>query len=423
MQNLEIRDELYRNIHKVKPSWWMNWGISIIVLFLIIIVTLSNFIRYSDTVIAEVRFMSVSPSVTIPSKVSTSIYNINVKDKGHVKKGDILLSFQNNAITKDILEVKHNLRSIKKQNYSSFYFQELNKNYELGDIQMKCDELLDALYEYIEIVEYNKFDNKIKNIKKEKKILETKQTYLKNLTDLNSDLNLILNQEKDIDSVLYTKEVISSSKLHKTLKDYINNQKTFENHYLSLNQNNLELYRLNNSIEELQESKRDNIHRIELKIQKCINQILILIKSWEDKFLIIAPINGTLNYLQPLNKNLFIQNESMLFTITPSITEHFAQLKIPFIGAGKIIKGQKVNIKINDYPYHEYGVLIGHIDKIANVANENHYIGQVSLENYPYTNYMKKIDIHENSTAIAEIIVSKRSLLERIFEKIIYVFN
>lgn len=100
-----------------------------------------------------------------------------------------------------------------------------------------------------------------------------------------------------------------------------------------------------------------------------------------------------------------------------------AQIKIPFAGAGKIKTGQKVHVKLNDYPYNEYGIVTGRIEKISNVANKDFYLGKVALDNYKITDYKKKITIKENTMGIAEIITEDRSWLGRLFEKVIYVFT
>ena len=46
-----------------------------------------------------------------------------------------------------------------------------------------------------------------------------------------------------------------------------------------------------------------------------------------------------------------------------------AQIIIPSHGAGKVYEGQEVIIKLDDYPYLEYGSIEGKVTSISTLAN------------------------------------------------------
>ena len=61
-----------------------------------------------------------------------------------------------------------------------------------------------------------------------------------------------------------------------------------------------------------------------------------------------------------------------MFTVSPiDNPSYIARLKTPKNNAGKIKEGQKVNVKLNDYPDHEFGVLQGNIIGINNVPDSD----------------------------------------------------
>src|SRR5690606_20462241 len=92
-------------------------------------------------------------------------------------------------------------------------------------------------------------------------------------------------------------------------------------------------------------------------------------------------------------------------------------------GAGKAKINQKVIVKLNDYPYKEFGVLTGYIADLYPISNEKSYLGKVIFKNTELSSYKKKLELKENMQGIAEVVTNDRNILERVFESVIYVFN
>ena len=109
--------------------------------------------------------------------------------------------------------------------------------------------------------------------------------------------------------------------------------------------------------------------------------------------------------------------------ITPEDKNYYASIQIPFAGAGKVEKEQRTVLKLNDYPYREYGIIEGQLDELSAIAGESFYLGKVILEKNKISSYGKKITLRESMTGICEIITKDRSILERLFEKITYAFT
>ena len=91
--------------------------------------------------------------------------------------------------------------------------------------------------------------------------------------------------------------------------------------------------------------------------------------------------------------------------------------------SGKIKSGQRVNIKVNGYPYMEYGTLQGIIRTISMVPNENNYAIEVDLTDGLKTNTGKILDFTGELTGLAEIITDDRSLFDRILSPLKYLLR
>ncbi len=100
----------------------------------------------------------------------------------------------------------------------------------------------------------------------------------------------------------------------------------------------------------------------------------------------------------------------------------FSTLKSGFIGkakalaqnSGKIKFGQKVNIRLANYPDREFGIVAGIIKAIALTPDKDGTIlVDISLPNGLKTSYKKQIIFQQEMTGNAYIITQNLRLIER----------
>ena len=93
-----------------------------------------------------------------------------------------------------------------------------------------------------------------------------------------------------------------------------------------------------------------------------------------------------------------------------------AKLKAPAQNSGKIKTGQTVNIKLENYPDTEFGVLKGKVKNISLIQDqEGFYRIDVELPQKLITSYNKEIEFKQEMVGVAEIITEDLRLIERFF--------
>lgn len=101
---------------------------------------------------------------------------------------------------------------------------------------------------------------------------------------------------------------------------------------------------------------------------------------------------------------------------------------LPATGAGKVKTESRVIIKLDNYPYKEYGSVNGIVNTISLISKEqqiasNHidsYLIDIRLPDELTTNYGKKLDFKYEIKGTADIIVNDRRLIERLFDNLKY---
>lgn len=154
------------------------------------------------------------------------------------------------------------------------------------------------------------------------------------------------------------------------------------------------------------------------------------IRKWEHTYVFIAPIKGKIDFLNFIRNNDFVESGQELFKIIPNKTEMIGQVNLPEHGAGKLKIGQDVVIKLDNYPYNEYGSIKGKVTSISLATNQqtlsssqnkiSSYLVNVSLPYGLKTNYGSVLDFHAEARGTAEIITEDRRLIERFFDNLKY---
>lgn len=114
------------------PSWLLNWGITIVSVFILFILIGANIIKYPDVISVPMTLTGRIPSLEVVAKTNGKLEYIYVSDKQHVQSGDILAIIENDANTNDVIYLKALLN--RYENIDSLYLNLTNRKLILGNI-------------------------------------------------------------------------------------------------------------------------------------------------------------------------------------------------------------------------------------------------------------------------------------------------
>src|SRR5699024_8952149 len=156
------------------------------------------------------------------------------------------------------------------------------------------------------------------------------------------------------------------------------------------------------------------------KLIQSFHQLKMSIRHWEFQYVLQAEIKGKVHFFNHWSKHQTVQQGDLVFTVLPAKNSpYIAKLKTPIQNSGKIMVGQKVLIKLQNYPEQEFGLLTGRvktISKIPEIENEQRfYTVNVAMPGKLVTSYGKEIDFKGEMLGTAEIITQDVRLIERFF--------
>ena len=153
-------------------------------------------------------------------------------------------------------------------------------------------------------------------------------------------------------------------------------------------------------------------------MKQALDNLLSAITEWEKKYVLLSPIEGKINFLNFWSPNQYVVSGSQVFTVIPIKSQRLlGKLKFLVAGSGKVEKGQKVLIRIDKFPYTEFGMLEGKIESISLIPEitpqGSFYNAEVNLNKGLTTNYGKVLPFNQEMSGTAEIITKNLSVFDR----------
>lgn len=409
--------EEYVEIISNTPPLFLRKGITIIFLIFLVFFISSWYIKYPYTVDAEFRLISNSNPQIVTTQTSGRIKQLNISDGEDVKANQILAVIESTANLNDIIDlqsrlVQLNSALIRNGNVAEYKFLEV---YSLGDIQ-KGYEDFDRL-----LVEYNYFKSS-GFYEKEKKILQREIQELNRLgVNLKSEEELkkkdmLLSQQRlQIHENLVKKKVISPSEFRAEESNHISKILPYSGATSSLINKDLNILTKERDIIELERRKSSSRENLVQGVRSLLSEI----NKWKEQYLITSPINGKVVFIKTLQLSEYLKSNTDILYVLNSKNKFLGELKISQVEMGRIKIGQIVHVKLQGYPYQEFGYLEGKIKNISSVPlSETTYKAFVEFPNGLKTNIKKNLSLRWGMTGSAEILTDESRFLQRLFKAV-----
>jgi len=414
-----MRSSNVNDIIEKDPPWLIKWGIVSILSFLVILLFVSNLIAYPDINMAKVELTTLSPPIPLFARTNGYIKEILFNDGDKVEKNAILVVIDNNSDLNQLKELSKWIEAGQFESLNKITQTEIPNFKMLGELQQLYNDLLII---FNEITQYRKTDIYAIKVKKatieltnDKKLLQIEE----NKYELSKQDFSILQKDADNNEVLFSKDIISSKDINGYRRLILQKKMEIESFRSNIVNIELNINSASEQILELNNAKEQNETSLLLGFNNKIKELKFAYQNWKDKYLITAQIEGRIAYFKQWESGEFLNVSDQILTIIPlKEQEIYATGILPIDNAGKVKIGQKVNIKLDDYPYREFGILDGKLVYISQTQNKGNYSIKVQVDRNMHSfNRKQLLCFKSNMLATAEIITDDVTLFQRLLFK------
>lgn len=398
------------------PTRWCAWTALVVSVLMGMLLGLSFLIRYPDTVDGEVSITGAHAPIRLQANAHGRLHLLE-KPNTRVRKNQTLAYIESGAEYEDVLTL------VKALDHPETAMPE---NLKLGELAGSYHIYLLAAQYWERLMHSERYATMRKSL--EAQISSNKDVMLQLAAsmEVKAQARENLKREFERDSLLAQEKIVSASDLERTQNTYLAQREA----EASLRSSHLsKLAEIRTSQLEIVRSRIEEEEQLEQAYMDMMAKRNVLqteLRLWEEKYVVKAPMEGMLDYLGFWRDNVVVQTGLELFTILPKENRITGEARIPAQGAGKVKVGQAVNIKLHDYPYDEFGLLVGEVVSISRLTNKTQinqgvietYLVHIALPDSGRTNFGHQLPLNFESKGVAEIITQPKRLIERLFDNL-----
>ena len=422
----EVRDIIDRMPHGIGKI------VAIIVASLAaLLLLLGMMIDYPEKVTGPISITARQAPVRLVANISGKLHLLK-NNNDLLTENQIIACLDNPARLDDVLALEDYLRHNSIDSlYNAPRIKNLPANLVLGELSAPYYTFLNSLQKHLNYREGKPYLKKLESGKALLKSQLQLMAYNRQQMNTNTASLKIIGKNVHRDSLLFHSSTIAEADLERSAVSYLSKVETNQSMGKECTNIQLQIDDTRSKLQLLELEQQDAEQKLRVDLYSGYNELANNIKKWRLAYTFSSPFAGKLEYLNFWRENDFIAAGTPVLSVIPSDNPLLGQVYLPSQGAGKVMIGQEVIIRLDNYPYMEYGSIGGKVRMISALTNQSEefarkndlqtYLITVDLPDKLTTNYGTTLDFNYEIKGVADILTKKRKLLLRLFDNLKYI--
>ena len=416
----KYRNELLgEDVHEViscRPHWFIRRGNIIFLVIISFLFLLTFFIRYPDIIKASARLSAINAPKMLEAKTEGKLDKLLIKNGDNVNPGQLLAYIQSTGNHDEVITLRNWIAKVEPI-IDSAGFGVINSQLfpplrSLGELQPAYQEFQNIFKETLQILGGGYYQKKRNALEKDLQYQATLKINAATQKEILQQDQTIQQKEYNAYEQLAKDKVIAPLELNQYKSKLLGKEQGLQQTEAQITNSEISSHNKRKEILDLEKAVQDQ----QQKFQSSLFTLKSHVEEWMQRYIIVSPENGRVEFVSFLQENQLISPGQDLFFIQPPETDYYAEMKAGQAGFGKIRNGQKVILRLDGYPSQEFGYIEGTVSYISNLPNErDSFITKIDLPNGLITSYKKQIFFRNNLSASAEVITDDRRLIDRFF--------
>ena len=426
IERTEIRSPELQEVMSEIPGKFLRWGLLLFFGIVVAIVGVSWFISYPDIVTAPVTITTINPPAPLVAKTGGKIAEIFAANGEEVNKGREIALIENSADYGDIQTASR--FAGEAGSYANWKKAVTDMatptGLSLGTVRDAWTELTVLMGQYREYLVRDQYPVKIglyeRQLGRQREYLEELKTQEK-LSE--EDLRLTANAYSR-DSILFNdRSYLSINEIEQSKRNLLQKEMSHASLKSSVKNSESTLLQMEETLFDMKIQYEKDISQYEKDLDNTLQRLKAAIAEWESAYLLESPIDGTVTYTGFWSENQVISAGESFATVMPNGADRIIiKAEVPVSGLGKVKPGMEANIKLDGFPYMEYGSVRGRISAVSAVPVDGAYIADIELVDGMRSSYGEELGYVNGMTGTADIITEESRLIYRFIGPLVSVF-
>ena len=407
------------DIITAQPHWFVRLGTGLFLLLLGALLLLSWLVKYPTVVRCRLIMNAVNAPKPVLAKATSRLTAVLVHDQAFVRKGQVLALLENPADNAQVLRLGTYLDSLARAGTATSRgtrpYQPVHFPARLGELQARYQVFAQAHAQYYALRAGGFFAKKEGLLRAELATLRLGQQNMAQQNELYRHDWQLARQELLLQQKLAGTGVIAASDLRREQSRELAKQFPVKQGE-ALRLDNLTRQRAKE--QELLDLFKTEQEQADAYVQS-LNTLRSAVDEWKARYVLAAPEAGRVNFSGVLEASQVVRADQEVFFISQSSGSYYGEMLVPQQNLGRVKVGQLVLIKLDGYPFNEFGLVEGRVAYLSEIPTaRNGFFAKVTLPNGLLTTYGKKIVFRNRLSAQADILTEDTRLLERILYQV-----
>ena len=415
---VELRSEEVQEVMNRVPVWIVRNGITTLCMILIVLLVGCWLFKYPDTLVAEITLATEEPPAFVLAQSTGKLDTLYVENGSAVKTGMALGMIGNTASGENMRWLMDWLEKWEREGYGwQRKTEELQtQRLSLGEVQTAFSDFVATFSAY---ARYREQDYYSKKVISQRNLLDGQRAYLamarQEFALMEQDTELAHNMYRR-DSILYVRKALTAAELEESGSRYLQSLRAKESARMTLQQAEMQVVQHEEELLDIGKQAYDEEQTQQTDLKNSLAQLWAQIEAWKHNYLLESPADGTVSYMTVWGRNQNVTTGETVFMIQPADSLRvIGKALLPLQGAGKVQLGQRVHIRLDNYPDQEFGYVKGEVRSISPAPTEEGvYVLEIDLPEGLRTNYDKQLPATKELKGSADIILADRNVLERL---------
>ncbi|MDO8368183.1 MAG: HlyD family efflux transporter periplasmic adaptor subunit, partial [Saprospiraceae bacterium] len=373
---VELRSEEVQEILGTPPGWLIRYGTIVVLIGFGFLLGVAWFVRYPDVVASDkLSITTANPPVEVVARSDGKITLLLVSDTDSVDAKQPLAVLQSTARYNDVHRLDLQVSEWQKLSGDGFRELQYPDSLSLGELQSDYAIFIRDLedFKFGRDSRSSSVQSNIGAIQQQIRQLEQSIAFeQKALKRSNEDLKIaegFYARQKD----LLKEGLISETKLDEERQKISGIQNERDRHESNILEKNREIISLKNNINSASFGQQESSATSSTRLLASLNALRSGIDKWTQTYVLSAPIEGRV-VLSGLTLQQYVRDGESVMTIVPKSQDQIVgRVQLPVEKSGKVVEGLTVMMKLDNYPYQEFGTISGKVKSKSAVPKNREY--------------------------------------------------
>ena len=363
---------------------------------------------------------TLSPPVPIVAPVAGNIGRLRVREQQVVAAGDLLVTIDNAADTDAVLRLRDWIQQTRDDPSPALALgrRVAHERPALGDLQADFAALQRA-YEERELgVQLRASEREMRRVLAERaqheQLIAQQQ---RQAATLEHEVALV---ESDFARTrnLHAEQLLSQKSLDDKERELPQLRRASAANDSERTQTHIKIAELDKTLEQLSiTQQRDAVQR-DLSLTAAYQRLLGAVDAWDKRYALRASRSGRISFTKAAGERRFVAEHEEVATLVPDVGDAvIGRVTMPEENSGKVKIGQRVYLRLDGFPFQEFGTIEGRVKQIALVPRDGQYAIDVELSKQLTTNFRRTLDLRQDMQGSADIVTEDLRVIERVFHQ------